>query len=214
MIGVYSCLLGNYDNVLPAKFGGVLFTDQDILPAGWTIERVSPNLTDDNLNSRFYFCNSCEVMAGYDITIEHGADVQLQMAPEEIVERFLPDDHDIACFAHPHRTNVYEEGRLCGHWRKDNKDVIRQQMERYRREGFRGNGLSTCILLIRRNNERVRGFEQMWWQEVKSGSRRNQLSFDYCRWKLGLDVARIPGSPYKRGDIMKVQKHLKTVYFD
>jgi hypothetical protein len=214
MIGVYTCLIGLYDNVLPAKFGGVLFTDQDIAPDGWTIKKVSHPLTDDNLNSRFYFCNSCEVMPDYDITIEHGADVQLQMSPGEIVERFLPDDRDVACFAHPHRTSVYEEGRMCGHWRKDNKEVIKRQMGRYEREGFPGNDLSTCILLIRRNNERIREFEKMWWQEVLKGSRRNQLSFDYCRWKLKLGVARIPGSPYKRGDIMKVQKHLRTVHFD
>lgn len=215
MIGVYTCLLGPYDDVAPARFGGVLFTDQDMKPDGWEVRKVKPVLPDDlNRSSRYWFCQSCLVLPEYSVTIEHGADVQLQMEPGELIDRFLPDDRDIACFKHPHRSSVYEEGRMCGHWRKDDKTSIQRQMGHYEREGFPGDDLSTCILLLRRNTLQVQKFEAMWWAEVLHGSRRNQLSFDYCRWRLGIKVARIPGGPYRRGDIMKVKRHKAVQHFD
>ena len=33
----------------------------------------------------------------------------------------------------------------------------------------------------------------MWWSEIKYGSKRDQLSFDYIAWKSGLDFVYLPG---------------------
>lgn len=212
MIGIYTAIFGAYDNLAPALFGkfyNVLFTDQNIKPNGWIVKRVEqlPVKDDPSKSARYFFCQSCWVMPQFEYTIEHSANVQLRMKPEQMVEEFLPDGYDIATFAHPHRDDVYREAHVCGHWCKDDKHIIKRQMDRYRKEGFPGKNLSACILVIRRNTEQIRELEALWWEEVRKGSRRNQLSFDYCCWKLGVKVARIPGNPYQVGHIMKTYKH-------
>ena len=35
-------------------------------------------------------------------------------------------------------------------------------------------------------------FEAFWWNEVKNGSCRDQLSFDYARWKLDMPIHYLP----------------------
>lgn len=213
MIAVYTALFGNYDTVLEPRFDSVpfvLFTDQDIKSPGWDVRRVKRPHPDTRYASRYYFDQSHLAMPGCEYTIMHGANAVLTMAPGKIIE-FLPSSLDIiACFAHPHRQNVYEESVACIRWHKDDATVVEGQMKRYEREGFRRARdikLSACTLLVRRNTPRLREFEAMWWEEVKAGSCRDQLSFDYCRWKLGIDVAYIPGDLYRRGDIIKFEKH-------
>lgn len=211
MIGIYTALFGPYDTVLEPRFDSVpfvLYTDQDIKSPGWDVRRVKRPHPDARYASRYYFDQSHLAMPGCEYTIMHGANAVLTMAPEKLIE-FLPPGIDIACFAHPHRETVYEEAAACVRWHKDSKDTIDKQMRGYEHDGFpeKDTRLSACTLLVRRNTPRLREFEAMWWGEVRAYSCRDQLSFDYCRWKLGIEVAYIPGSPYRRGDIIKFEKH-------
>lgn len=207
MIGVYTALFGPYDNPLSPYYSSadfVLFTDQPGHFDGWRVERVEPPHEDPRYASRYYFDQSCRVMPDYEYTIMHGANARLTTPPEELV-KVLPDDVDIACFPHRHRQNVYQEAEVCK-GRKDKADVIDAQISRYKSEGLPVDvRLSACILLVRRNTPRLREFEDFWWNEVKNGSCRDQLSFDYSRWKLGVDVVRLPTAAY--GSIFKVSRH-------
>jgi hypothetical protein len=191
MIGIYTALFGNYDNLLPTKFGGIVFTDQDIGVDGWEVHQVSLPHPDPRYSSRFYFTQSSYVMPQYEYTIMHGANSQLIMKPDDLVA-MLPPDIDIGVFRHPHRDNVYDEAKACIKYRKDKKEIIETQMSRYRDEDFDGDGLSACILIVRRNTPKLQQFETMWWSEVVHNSCRDQLSFDYCRWKLDIPVFYLP----------------------
>jgi hypothetical protein len=211
LIGVYTALFGPYDIPQPPRFDDVdfvLFTDQDVNPKGWQVRRVGRPHPDPRYASRYYFDQSCLVMPDYEYTIMHGANVRLTMSPVKVLE-YLSNSADIAAFKHPHRESVYEEARVCAHWRKDSRATIEAQMERYRLAGFPVDfPLSACILLVRRNTERLREFETFWWNEVRNGSCRDQLSFDYCCWQLGVDVDYLPGNPFQ-SSILKVGKHVR-----
>jgi hypothetical protein len=78
-------------------------------------------------------------------------------------------------------------------------------------------------VLVRRNTEAVRTFDETWWGELERyKSRRDQLSFDVVRWTTGLHIARLEGnlfagtSPYfKRRVHERVstdQHHWRTAY--
>lgn len=211
VIGVYTALFGPYDKVLEPRYRQVpfiLFTDQDMKSDGWQVKQTKRPHPDARYASRFFFDQSCYCMPQFEYTIMHGAKTRLTMPPAKIVE-YLPDNIDIACFAHPHRRTVYEEARACIGWRKDKPEVIKAQMARYRQAGFpKSFGLSACILLVRRNTQQLRDFEDMWWNEVKNGSCRDQLSFDYCRWKTGMEVAYLPGNLFK-SPMFRVGRHGK-----
>lgn len=90
-------------------------------------------------------------------------------------------------FNHPHRSCIYEEGQVCSALGKDDPQVIAQQLDRYRSEGFPENfGLIEGGVLIRRHNEpAIVKLMEDWWRELLSQSRRDQLSFPYVAWRNG-----------------------------
>ena len=216
MIAVYTALFGPYDQVMEPYYqqhydrvSFILFTDQQVKLGGWQVKRVDRPHPDPRYASRYFFDQSSLVLPEYDYTIMHGANARLTMPPAKIVE-YLPDDIDIACFAHPHRQTVYEESEACIRYKKDSYGVVDAQMRRYADEGFpKDFRLSACILLVRRNTERLREFETMWWKEVRRGSCRDQLSFDYCRWRTGIEIVYLPGNPFQ-SPIFKVGKHVHS----
>jgi len=120
-----------------------------------------------------------------------------------IVDAYLKDDCSIATFKHSNRQCVYQEENACLKWRKDQKKIIREQVEKYRSEGYPAyNGLVETGCLVRRNDDVAKKFNKTWWAEIEKHSFRDQLSFNYICWKLGLSYNHIEGrigtSPFFR----------------
>ena len=71
---------------------------------------------------------------------------------------------------------------------KDNMNIIHSQVDRYRKEGYpENNGLARTTVVFRRHNEDdVIVNSEGWWTEMKYGSRRDQISFNYVAWKHDL----------------------------
>lgn len=88
-------------------------------------------------------------------------------------------------FRHPKRSCLYIEAIKCAAWKKDCPILIGRQMERYYREGMPTDfGLSENNVIFRHHREpSVRKIMDLWWQEIVSGSRRDQLSLSYVLWK-------------------------------
>jgi len=160
------------------------------LPAPWEAS-VRDFHGSGRLSARYYKIMAHVTFPNDTITIWHGGNVQLRTRPEELVD--LLGDNDIAVLRHSQRTSVYDEGDICIRWHKDSTQVIKGQMERYREEEFPGTPLSAAFLIVRRNTEQVAALNELWWDEVKMGSVRDQLSFDYACWKLGIVPTVIPG---------------------
>jgi len=109
-----------------------------------------------------------------------------------LIDEFL-GEADICVARHHARTCLYQEARVCRRRRLDSEPVIDRQTARYRREGFpAGYGLHELPVVLRRHTDAVRAFDRLWWREMGDGSRRDQLSFDYVRWKTGVPVAEFP----------------------
>ena len=78
---------------------------------------------------------------------------------------------------------------------KDNPKIIKKQIDRYVDEGFPpNNGLITGMVILRRHNESdcIKAMED-WWTEIKYGSKRDQLSFNYVAWKNNLKFNYMDG---------------------
>jgi len=194
---VYTALFGNYDTLLPPlviddEWEYVVFTDRAFdAPEPWQVQVVPLPHPDPRKSSRYYFDQSCLVLPEAEYTVMHGANAQLTCSPSLLLS-FL-GKNDIAAFSHPHRDSVYDEPAVCAVLNMDTMDVMQPQMERYREDGFPGTPFSACILLVRHNTFMLDEFEELWWSEVEAGSCRDQLSFDYCRWKLDMPISYIPG---------------------
>ena len=105
----------------------------------------------------------------------------------DIVNVYLSDGVDVATFRHADRQCVYQEEHACVLFRKDHADIMRAQVNKYKTEGYPTyNGLAETGCLVRRNNDIVKEFNNTWWSEIEQHSFRDQLSFPYVCWKLGV----------------------------
>ncbi len=207
-IAVYTAIFGGYDKLLPVRVVGdsdyICFSDCEIeAPPPWQVRIIDPPHPDPRFASRYYFDQSTLVLPEYKYTIMHSGSAALEVPPETLLQYLA--DTDIAGFCH-RRVSVYKEPFMVAKVGKDKMENMVEQMNRYRSEGFLGKPLSACTLLIRRNTRAIRKFEKRWWHEVVNGSHRDQLSFDYVRWKLGVKITYIPGDVFKT-HIMRRRKH-------
>jgi hypothetical protein len=127
-------------------------------------------------------------------------DGSITLNPNVLCYEALADylgDCDIAVMLHPERSCVYEEAAECIRTCRDDSKVITDQVIRYSHEGYPSNAsLSETGVIIRRHSKDVIRFNSYWWDEITRGSRRDQLSFPYVAWKLGIPYTQIPGRPF------------------
>ena len=67
-------------------------------------------------------------------------------------------------------------------------NIIQSQMERYVSEGYpENNGLARTTVIFRKHNkDDITKHSEDCWEEIKYGSKREQLSFNYIAWKNDL----------------------------
>lgn len=213
-VAVYTAEFGGHDAMLEPQAINpfvryVYFTDQHKLSSSvWEIRCVPAPFADPRRSSRYYFDQSCRAISTASYTIMHGANSSLTADPLELIrEHIIEPDVDVATFAHPHRDCIYDEAVAVLEMGKDVPETVMPQMDRYRADGFPSHyGLHACTLMLRRNTPAMREFERLWWGEVYRGSHRDQLSFDYIRWKLDFKVGTIPGDVFSN-DIIEYHIH-------
>jgi hypothetical protein len=206
-------IFGNYDRLrAPLKQGDnepgysvrhVCLTDE-LLPQdvpGWEYVLPERHYEGDNRReSRRCIALSHEYFPDADVTIMHGGSIQLHV-PALIALGWLEDDMDMAALRHPDRDCVYDEAKAVVETGKDSAETVWPQIQAYKAEGYPAhNGLAACTIIIRRNTARVRQFNAFWWQQTRRHSVRDQLSFNYSCWKLGMDYGIIPGNLLKSKD--------------
>lgn len=117
------------------------------------------------------------------------------------LNEFIKNNHksSFSVMKHPDRNCVYEEAKACIRLKKDNEDIINNQVSTYKEEGYpHNNGMVATGLIIRSNNEVVKEFCKCWWSEVEKYSRRDQLSFNYILNKFKIPINLLNFSILKR----------------
>jgi len=138
-----------------------------------------------------------------EFSLWHDGNIQLLVDPMHLIQKFLFDTGiDLACFKHPYRNSIYQEGMACINLNKGSPRKIAGQMKRYRQEGFSGVPLMETGVLLRRHTPAIKAFCETWWKEIEEGSYRDQLSFPYALWKHNIPFAamgkQVRESPYFR----------------
>jgi hypothetical protein len=209
-LSVYTANFNGYDDLRPPDYPDgadyICFTDTPgSAPRPWQERVVQSPHPDPRKAARYYLLQSCLALPEYEYTIMHGANAVLSAPPDTLLQyvRKTP----VAAFMHPHRSSVYSETAACAVMGKDTLKNMEGQMMRYQAEGFDGTPFSACILLVRRNCPELQEMESLWWAEVAQGSHRDQLAFDYARWKLSLLITYIPGDPFS-SPFLSLHQHI------
>lgn len=204
---VYTAIFGSIPDALRAPRGRasgpvlyVCFTDRvgSHPPAPWHFRPAAFPDVDARRLARHHKTLAHELFPDAAYTLWHDGNIQLSVDPWRLVDEHLSPEVEIASFRHRDRSCVYEELEACLRLEKDDPTLMRAQIDRYRAAGYpEENGLAETGVLVRRNSPRVRAFNEAWWREIEGGSVRDQLSFDFVRWRLGLAQAYLPGQSIK-----------------
>lgn len=133
------------------------------------------------------------VLPGFDYYIWLDSTHILEEDPEKIIDEYLKSS-DIAVFKHPERDCVYEEGNLVKSIGFDYPNLIDDQLDFYRDMQYpKNNGLYELPVRIQRNNKRTQQLGLMWWEQICMFSSRDQISFPFVCYQLGIKPSIIPG---------------------
>lgn len=190
---VYTAIFGGRDKLQPPGkitpgWEYVCFSDERLNCEGWQIKviPVEDRLLDPKRNSGRIKILSHEYHPNVEITLWMDANFSITCDLNQLVKAALTD-HDIASFKHPGWNCIYREADQVIHFGLDDPQTVMDQVCRYRNLGYPAHGgLIASGVMLRRHTERVIKLNELWWQEVERGSKRDQLSFNYAAHQLRL----------------------------
>jgi len=132
-----------------------------------------------------------------DVSIWVDGNIKLLISPEELVKEWL-GNADMAVWKHPDRDCIYDEAPEAKGLGGDYVKMIDEQIREYGNKGFpKHAGLAECNVIIRRHNNKIKAFNEDWWQEILGWSCRDQLSFPVVLARHNLKVNFIEGNVRK-----------------
>ncbi len=198
---VYTVITGQYDAVLEprvidANCDYICFTDSPP-PAYSGVWQFRPVQNEEGLDpvrlSRRHKLLPHLLFPEYAFSIYVDGNLQIKASLREYLARYA-GERPMLCQRHPERDCIYAEADIVLAYHLDEPAVVNAQLRRYRLEGFPSHaGLICANVLFRRHHDPdvVRVMES-WWAEIRSGSRRDQLSFAYAVWKNRFEYDKTP----------------------
>jgi hypothetical protein len=198
---VYTAITGGKDSLKEDQVTGeakfVAFLENGADSDTWEVREATMDNPDPNRCAKKYKVKPHEYFPNEEYSLWIDGTITLLEPPESLIDKYLKD-HDIALHKHYMRKCAYEEAVACGSLNLDDQETISKQMAKYYiREGYpRNNGLAECTIILRRHTPKIEELNNLWWEEISNGSRRDQLSFNYCCWKLGIEYNKMEGTVY------------------
>lgn len=198
---VYSCVVGDYDRPVSPVWQAehidyVLYLDSENNEQvdGWEVRSIPDDVrrmsggapSDINRYIKFHPYELFD--ATYDACIYVDGNVQPVSDLSYYVELIDPTA-GIALHHHRYRSSIADEVIACDAASKGNIDKMKEQVERYVREGYPLTyGLLECnVIATDLHNETGRAVFSDWWNEFRlSESGRDQLALPYVMWKRGI----------------------------
>jgi len=175
---------GDYEDYTPDYFHPgykhVYFTDRPRHIPNWEV-RVIPN--EEKLCRKI---KTCPHLFLEDIKESYWIDANIRLNKLEVSE------NDLVLMAHPYRRSLPEELQACLELKKDEPDRMTNQVLEYLKQGYHGGEMVSTGIIYRKHTDKVKELGEFWWNEIKEKSRRDQLSFGYCAWKLNFKYELMP----------------------
>lgn len=188
-IVIYTAIFDGYDVLMepegvPNGVDMICFTDDASLTSErWEIRTVRESPSPAMANRKLKIL-AHRYLSDFEYSVYVDGNVHIVDDVSELVSKYLVD-HPLVVPPHPKRDCAYEEADSCVASGKADRETIRTTMSGYSNEGFpREFGLSENNVILRsHNDERVVALMNEWWDEVRRGPGRDQLSLPYVLWK-------------------------------
>ena len=210
----YTCITGGYDKIpihkhTDASWDYVLFTDNAELVkmgkvAHWIVRPLEFDKSTNVKNARWHKINAHILFPEYDYSLWLDGNVIVNNKNIfDKLECLIHDDVLISIPLHPQRNCIYDEAQEILRLHIDVPKTVNKQMRILRRNKYpKNNGLHETNVMFRQHNK-IKSMLDLWWSFVQCHSKRDQLSYDYCTWKYGIDTYPLypnPGTHRTNGD--------------
>lgn len=199
-ICVYTCITGEYDDLKEIKnkedeIDYFCFTNnRNIKSNTWNVIYIDNEGIENHRLARKIKILGHPIIHKYEISLWQDASVIFNKKVSNFINEFFNVESDILCVPnHYCRKSVKEEAKECIRLKKDNEDVIKQQITFYKEERFQDNlGLFETTVFIRNNKSKLlRDTVKIWYSMIEKFSKRDQLSLTYAASKTGLKITPI-----------------------
>lgn len=191
-IALYTAICGKYDKirdplVLQNNIDYHLFADSPVMVTELWQVRPAPFLDEDPTRSaRFIKTHPHIFFKDYDIAIWVDGNITLMNDVSPMVADLLASGKPIGAFPHQHRKNIYDEMEACLQLKKDDEQLMREQIKRYQKANFSHDDLAeTGFLIFNLKHPNLTSVLDRWWAEIEAGSKRDQLSLNYSLGDFG-----------------------------
>ena len=197
---VYTTVLGDTDPLhepavdCDAEF--VCFTDRPLAAGSrWRAVPIDAAGAPTRV-SRTLKLNPHRLFPGAATTLWIDACFTLRTDPRQLLDQH---GEDMVTFRHRDRTRITDEAHEIARLGKARPIDVYRQLAAYQAEGFDTPAapmreLSCNGVLLRRQTPRVAALCDLWTQQIERYTLRDQMSLDYCAWRLGLQLGRWPGT--------------------
>lgn len=191
---VYTCVTGGYDSLREIRYVSpnidyICFTDNPSLSSKtWKI-RLLPKEFDSEKTvvkkQRMIKLLPHKLFPEYSASLWIDSNIEVIGDLYDFFSKYDLSKKFLYVNKHPSRDCLYREQLAVIRLNKDTFENTSPQINRYRDEGFPEHyGLAeTNILLRAHNDKRCIKLMEAWAKEIRNGSHRDQLSFNYCIWK-------------------------------
>ena len=209
---IYSAIIGDYDNIVTPKIIDkdveyILFTDNlgyksDV----WKI--INIKVTGGfKKTARYIKLNPHKVLPPHNISMWVDGALTPNFDNTENLLREIEFNNGVMRYKHETRNCIYNESDVVVASKFDDPNVVALQMESYYNEGLPLDyGLFETGFMIRKNNDNINSFNELWWKEVSNKSYRDQLSQMYVSWKTKIVI-----KPIKIGKSIRDNKFLQPI---
>ena len=200
---IYTCITNGKDTLKeyePEKgVRYICFTDGSVSSktGQWEVLPICKDLVCPVKTARFHKIMAHNVLPDHKWSVWIDGHLTPKVRQSEVVDWM--NNNVFGCMMHQDRNCIYDEMSEVLDLKIEDEYVIKDVFNRYKKESVPTNyGLHRTGVLVRKNVPIVQKFNELWWNEVFKNSKRDQLSFDYIRWKLNFVVTELNISWYKQ----------------
>ena len=192
---IYTAIVGNYDEILQPlvvddRFDYILFSnDMKKTSIGvWQVRGIDYENADKIKIARWVKTHPDDLLHGYEFSLWIDANIQIKTnyIYHRVIELF-GGGISVSTVVHPTMNCIYNEMFTVFDIGYETEKTILDWANVLRKNQYPfNNGLHETGILFRIHSYDMKKFNDLWWSCIECYSRRDQLSFNYALWKLGI----------------------------
>lgn len=193
-IALVTAIIGNFDaliipETLEENVDYICFSNCNVDGYG-LYKVVNPQYThpDARRIARYVKTNLPSLLPQYDFIVWIDANLLFKGRVNDFVQKLVDSDSDIGLIAHPIRSSYLEEAKEVIRLKLDDAALIESQLERYRTVPniVRDQLIETNFMVINRCADNIEKLFNIWWSEIQTYSKRDQLSINFALHESGV----------------------------